>query len=148
MTNEPSTNLESLFSQAINISDADEREAFVAHACSGNSTLFRELEQLVSAHFEETGLLDVPALGQAPTLLGRGGMAEHVGTKIGRYKLLQEIGAITNPTVTKVTIQDLLTGSPEAAVKSSSRTTAAASSSSTRCISSKTPTKAVGLSAR
>ena len=47
---------ETLFSQAIQIADAAERQAFVDRECAGNAELHRELEQLLAAHFANSPL--------------------------------------------------------------------------------------------
>jgi serine/threonine protein kinase/tetratricopeptide (TPR) repeat protein len=47
---------ETLFSQAIQIADAAERQTFVDRECAGNTELRRELEQLLVAHYANSPL--------------------------------------------------------------------------------------------
>src|SRR5262245_4288754 len=102
---------ESLFLQALDKTDAQERAAFLQRACAGNPALRQTVESLLSAYdagqFLESPapidsgatrarpdgmppvqLLESPALlDTADTLLGEG-----PGTVIGSYKLLERIG--------------------------------------------------------
>ncbi len=73
-----------------------ERRAFLAQACAGDDALRGEVESLIAAHESEGSFIDSPAYEvAAPWLVGAGRTAARspVGQKIGRYKILSELGA-------------------------------------------------------
>ena len=73
-----------IFLRASQMTSKEEREAFLAEACSGDSTLRNKVDDLLrtlAAPSEMT--VDSPPRGSA---------ADQVGTMVGPYKLLQEIG--------------------------------------------------------
>ncbi|CAG0992203.1 Serine/threonine-protein kinase PknB [Phycisphaerales bacterium] len=70
---------------------ADEREAFVAHACAENSALRVEVKSLLDAADPELSIESAPATVHSPTAI-RGGVLEREGDRVGPYKLLQLIG--------------------------------------------------------
>lgn len=84
-----------IFIQAIEIESPKERSAFLKDACSGDAELCRRVQALILAHESPESLLD-----KAAPELSADGMARTVGTqetekpgtKIGHYKLLQQIG--------------------------------------------------------
>src|SRR5262245_44735093 len=79
-----------LFVAALELPDANEREAYLQEACAGHPELLARLRELLSAHEESQGPLDhrPAALGvtvdEAPS--------ERPGAVIGAYKLLEQIG--------------------------------------------------------
>ena len=77
-----------LFTEAVQL-PADKRSAFLEAACGGNVELRASIEALLKAH-EESGefLEQAPAEVKTPNLTP----GEKVGDRIGRYKLLQQIG--------------------------------------------------------
>src|SRR4051794_18735617 len=87
-----------LFIAALNISDQAERSAWLDRECGAESALRQRIEVLLQA-FEQAGsLLDNPVIA-AQTRIGgdaRGADTEvapgAIGTVIGPYKLLQQIG--------------------------------------------------------
>ncbi len=90
MPAETSSQLESLLCAAIEISSDTEREAYLDKACGTDSELREKVERLVVAHFQAGGFLKYgdASLGETmslPTL-------EQVGSWIGSYKLLEQIG--------------------------------------------------------
>ena len=90
MPAETSSQLESLLCAAIEISSDTEREAYLDKACGTDSELREKVERLVVAHFQAGGFLKYgdATLGETmalPTL-------EQVGSWIGSYKLLEQIG--------------------------------------------------------
>jgi serine/threonine protein kinase len=94
-------NEENLFHLALE-KPAGERAAFLEHACGGDADVRRRLEVLLQAHENPGSFLEKPALNQGttgdplparhedqdgPRLLRNG-----PGSRIGPYKLLQQIG--------------------------------------------------------
>ncbi len=64
-----------------------ERAAYLDRACAGNTELREEVESLLTAAASEPDFLSAPTIG------GPGGSGpEAVGSRIGSYKLLQEVG--------------------------------------------------------
>ena len=76
--------------------DGEAREAYLDEACSGDAPLRAEIQSMIEAHGEQGEFLSEPT--QYEAVRSRTGtfdtqqLAERVGTKIGRYKLLQRIG--------------------------------------------------------
>ncbi len=72
-----------------------ERRAFLAQACAGDDALRGEVETLIAAHESEGSFIDSPAYEVAAEWLAGAGAAapQLVGQKIGRYKILAELGA-------------------------------------------------------
>jgi serine/threonine protein kinase len=94
--------LDSIFCSAIALASARERAAHIAQACSGDAELRRQVERLVAAHFQAGRFLE-----DSPARLGATGeftptpadarretvvIAEGLGTVIGPYKLLEQLG--------------------------------------------------------
>src|SRR5262245_5212057 len=80
---------------------AAERAAYLDEACAGDEALRQRVEELLRASEEAGGFLQYPAPGaQRPadalaspgTLQIGAGPGEKIGDRIGRYKLLQQIG--------------------------------------------------------
>src|SRR4051794_10995460 len=71
-----------IFLEALEIGSPSERAAFVARSCARDVQLQAAVEALLHSHAQSQGLLDAV---QAP-------LAVHLGTHIGPYKLLQQIG--------------------------------------------------------
>ncbi len=79
--------LRTIFNDAAELTNPAERSSYLQRACGGNHDLRRKIEDLLSAHDE------------AGSFLGDGGpttvlvpITERAGDRIGRYKLLQQIG--------------------------------------------------------
>jgi serine/threonine protein kinase len=85
---------EELFKQALLKPSATERSAFLNEACCDDPALRAHLEVLLEGHFMAQGFLDsVPAHDQQPvTRVAAASTYEQPGDRIGRYKLLQNIG--------------------------------------------------------
>jgi eukaryotic-like serine/threonine-protein kinase len=68
-----------------------ERVAYLDGACDGDPQLRERVEALLRAHDQAESFLEAPAAGQSspPAQVPR---TERLGEKIGRYKLLQQIG--------------------------------------------------------
>src|SRR5688572_1052943 len=71
----------------------EERAAFLSDACGHDETLRREVEELLREHEEVGDFLQTPAAAVGPTgTVVIASVTEKAGDRIGRYKLLQEIG--------------------------------------------------------
>jgi len=96
------TSLESIFSAALEKGSAEERAAFVNEACAGNDDLRLQVERLLNVvpkvgNFMEKPFAttkDEPGVDPARTAatLPPRPISEGPGTRIGPYKLLQQIG--------------------------------------------------------
>src|SRR5262252_6596837 len=89
-TTNPEVNI---LNAALELSAAERRE-YLDKACAGEPELRRQVEALLAAHEQAEGFLESPPTGldfnrtvRLPTL-----PTEKPGDKIGRYKLLQQIG--------------------------------------------------------
>src|SRR5262245_31298963 len=101
----PAPTLDSIFLAAIEIDAAQERAAYIASACQGDSELQGRVENLVLAHFRAGSFLEqpaeppsgtgayTPAAVETPLPGGRTELQEVLGARIGPYQLVQEIGA-------------------------------------------------------
>ena len=87
----PPPRAEATFLAALDLEPAD-REAFVAETCAGDGALQAEVQRLLSLH-QSAGdfLVESPATQEVEEQLARL-KPEGKGDRIGRYKLLQEIG--------------------------------------------------------
>ena len=78
---------ETILQEALELSDLQERAAYLDEACGDDEALRGEIESLLAAHFAADAFMDTladPVWQEAPT--------EKEGDRIGRYKLLQQIG--------------------------------------------------------
>src|SRR5205809_3840633 len=73
----------SIFSEALERTSAEEREAHLREVCGDDLELRARVERLLSAHRQADGFLE----GSPAVLSGH-----QPGAKIGPYKLLEEIG--------------------------------------------------------
>jgi serine/threonine protein kinase/tetratricopeptide (TPR) repeat protein len=91
-TSKPSE--QSLFLAALELSTPGERAAYVRGACGDDPALRDAVEALLAAHERSGNVLDappVPAGTPALTAADRP-VTEAIGTRIGPYKLLQQVG--------------------------------------------------------
>ena len=79
---------EELFAAALEQGDANGRRAFLDQACAGNAALRQELESLLAAHEGAGEFLNATSAEAARPLPP----FEKAGDRIGRYKLLEQIG--------------------------------------------------------
>jgi serine/threonine protein kinase len=99
------TNLDvkSIFGKALELASPVERSAYLDQACGGSADLRREVETLLQAHEEAGDFLQQPAIEAGLTSDAAAGRWLHPddiaaaplegpGTRIGSYKLLQQIG--------------------------------------------------------
>jgi serine/threonine protein kinase/Flp pilus assembly protein TadD len=87
-----------VFLAAVEKSDRGARETFLQEACSGDDGLRRQVEALLAQHERAGGFLDSPPAGvpemNGPYAVTASEVApqEAVGSRIGPYKLLQQLG--------------------------------------------------------
>jgi WD40 repeat protein len=85
MSETDNRNLRAIFLQAAETPDAAARAAFLQQACGGDAALRRRVEELLAAD-AGGGETDGPELQACPL------KAEAAGARVGRYKLLEQIG--------------------------------------------------------
>ncbi|MHC4540025.1 MAG: serine/threonine protein kinase [Planctomycetota bacterium] len=84
-------NPEDIFHKALEITDADQRVAYLDDACRGNDKVRAEVEELLKAHEEAGDFME--SLADSPGVtLDSSTSIEGPGTKIGHYELLELIG--------------------------------------------------------
>jgi serine/threonine protein kinase/tetratricopeptide (TPR) repeat protein len=70
-----------------------QRAAYLARACGDDTSLRERVEALLQAHAQTTGLLEPEGVTRpASTMILNEPLTEKAGDRIGRYKLLQQIG--------------------------------------------------------
>ena len=72
----------------------EERAAYLDQACAGDAALRKQVEALLQSHEQATRFLETPPAGLdfQRTVRVAAQLTEKPGDKIGRYKLLQQIG--------------------------------------------------------
>src|SRR5262245_20317294 len=87
---------ESIFLQALEIPCADDRSAYLSRACGDNSQLRAEVESLLRANRNTGDFLDLPDAPSLAKTIDRPEpelpLREGPGSRIGPYKLLEQIG--------------------------------------------------------
>src|SRR2546423_1639839 len=87
---------EQIFEAALQFPTPEQRTAYIKGACENDEKLRQRVEALLKAHENAGGFLDqLPAVVSSKTLLVTTGMmavTEKPGDRIGRYKVLQQIG--------------------------------------------------------
>src|SRR5262245_60054246 len=90
MANGPQPNREKeIFERALDLESIEERQRFLAAACGNDGALLARVQALLSASEGESRFL--PDEPTQSTVLSAA-MTEKAGDRIGRYKLLQQIG--------------------------------------------------------
>ena len=82
---------EEIFEAALKLPEGD-RAAHVDSACGGDAALCARVMDLVKAHAAAGSFMDSPAAAARKTIVLSLPLDEKPGDKIGRYKLLQQIG--------------------------------------------------------
>ncbi len=82
-------NERSIFLAALEIPDPAERAAYLEVACAGDPAVWRGVEDLLAAHARPGSFMPAPVGGQATRAHVPG---EGPGSRVGPYKLLQQIG--------------------------------------------------------
>ncbi len=72
--------------------DAATRDTFLREATAGDPDLLREVHTLLASHGRAGGFLDEPAWGIAADLVLGDGGASLAGTRVGNYRVIEEIG--------------------------------------------------------
>jgi len=88
------SSLREIFNQALELAPGADRDQFLAQACSNNADLRRRVEELIQAHDRAAGFLEKtpPAAAAKGTIVLQLPLTEKPGDRIGRYKILQQIG--------------------------------------------------------
>jgi WD40 repeat protein/serine/threonine protein kinase len=91
---EPSASAKAIFWDAVERTDDADRTAFLGEACGANVELRRHVEALLRVHAQPDSLLDRERIGAQVIVDAENDQDpfERVGSQIGPYKLLQEIG--------------------------------------------------------
>jgi serine/threonine protein kinase len=84
-------NAEQIFHEAVEISDPDERAAYLGRVCGDNDKLRAEVEALLHADAEAGSFLESPPV-EPDVTVDASPRIEGPGTRIGRYELLELIG--------------------------------------------------------
>jgi len=84
-------NEETIFAEALRHGSALQRSTYLDTACAGNAELRQAVEALLSAHDHAGGILETPPVALHFTTQDTPA-AEVIGTMVGPYKLLQQIG--------------------------------------------------------
>ncbi len=80
------TSLEAAFSEALEIAAGPGRDEYLDRACAGDAELRRQVESLLALHDRGPRFLESPTVSYASE------PAEPVGSSIGPYKLMEQIG--------------------------------------------------------
>src|SRR5262245_37512720 len=80
----------SIFLTALEKESAAERSAYLNQVCAANAAIRAEIEALLAAHDRLDSLPPMPAENFAQTIIRP--QTEPLGTSIGPYKLLEQIG--------------------------------------------------------
>ena len=83
---------EAIFEQALGLGSAESREDFLRQACGGDAALLERLQGLLRAHDRAGRFLEHARPGAAGEGALLASVTERPGDRIGRYKLLQQIG--------------------------------------------------------
>jgi WD40 repeat protein/serine/threonine protein kinase len=81
---------QSIFIEAVEKESPGERTAFLDQACAGDPALRQRIERLLERHQQADSFLESPGVGLPATRDGTSG--EQLGSMIGPYKLLEQIG--------------------------------------------------------
>jgi serine/threonine protein kinase len=81
-----------IFLAALEQATAREREAYLRGACGGDAELLKRVNVLLSVHEESQGPLDAPSPEVGIATTTELPLTEKLGTLIGPYKLLEQIG--------------------------------------------------------
>jgi eukaryotic-like serine/threonine-protein kinase len=90
MNHPPKNGEESIFQMASGL-PAAERGAYLDDACGDDATLRARIDRLLGSHEASAFMKNSPLVSEFETEINHD-FAEHVGERIGRYKLLQRIG--------------------------------------------------------
>ena len=83
--------VENIFHAALDL-PADERDAYLFHACAGNESLYAEICSLISEVDSHNGFMDQPALDLGLEVLSRTTEELMIGKVLGPYQVLSKLG--------------------------------------------------------
>ena len=83
-------NEQTLFSEALERTDPQERAGFLDRACAGHAALRKRVDRLLAQYQHAGEFLELPALGPGRTLNGL--LTDQPRTVIGPYELIEQIG--------------------------------------------------------
>ena len=86
----PSFDEKAVFNIARHIDSPQARSDYLRQACGDDEDSRQRIVDLLRVHAQEQSFLELPAVAASPTIDQP--FAEKVGTQIGRYKLLEQIG--------------------------------------------------------
>src|SRR6266545_1688012 len=92
MTPERWQQIDQLFEAALEL-EPGHRTALLEQKCGGDEELRREVESLLAAHKQSASFIEEPPSAAAAELLGNDPSESLVGQQIGRYKVLELLGA-------------------------------------------------------
>jgi serine/threonine protein kinase len=92
MTPQPPLDVKSIFGRALELNDPGRRAAYLAEACAEAPAVRAEVEELLGMHDRASGFLRRPAGAAADLTAPYQPLSEQPGTRVGPYKLLQQIG--------------------------------------------------------
>ena len=91
MTPEQWQRVEEVLQGALDCPPSD-RASFIDEACAGDKRLLEETTALVNAHDAAGDFIEEPALVRDANVLVGGGLDEKIGTEVGPYRLIQQLG--------------------------------------------------------
>ena len=86
-----------VFNLARKIECVEDRHEYLQQVCGTDPVLMDRVKALLRGHAKKNGLLESPVIGLAATM-EVSITSEQIGTSIGPYKLLEQIGDRRNPT--------------------------------------------------
>jgi serine/threonine protein kinase/Tol biopolymer transport system component len=92
MSSDREQQITSIFHSAIERERA-ERRAFLDGACANDEELRREVESLIASHEQAGSLMDMPAYERDARLVDEMDHGNFVGTTLGRYRIVRQLGA-------------------------------------------------------
>ena len=85
--------LEAIFQAAVELGSPGQQEVYLNRACAGEPELRRQVEELLKAAIAAEGVFeDRETARVADSTAGMTPVSEQVGSRIGRYKLLERVG--------------------------------------------------------
>jgi serine/threonine protein kinase len=84
--------IKSIFGRALELDDANRREAYLNEVCADAPAMRHEVQELLAMHENADGFLRQPVVPGCYTTAGYEPVSEQPGTHVGPYKLLQQIG--------------------------------------------------------
>jgi serine/threonine protein kinase/tetratricopeptide (TPR) repeat protein len=92
MTPEKWQHIKELFESALE-RNAEDRTAFLDHACDGDESLRREVESLLASYEEGVSFMEKPAVASAAETLAGSQRESLIGQTVSHYQVIHEIGS-------------------------------------------------------